>query len=169
MKFHQFKPYIQYSFYLLILIVLIPVAFVLSGSVKFYFDSLTLLIMAICVVLLYCYLFLTYILRGFLALYDVFRRDTHQTKVIYENSFIVEEKFLLRRYNRLETLSTKRFVQQTFMEVCFTVEGSKEIFSLCGYHTMQPGEQYWITYGKKSKILNSIVDQDGVNQIMYME
>jgi hypothetical protein len=112
------------------------------------------------VIIWYLVFFIPYVLPAVQLLWDISRNTFEKCEIQYRNSLVL-------RYNRcykkvdVQEGKTRRIIEP-FLEVCCRKKDNTytNLFS-ARYHGMVPGDIYTVTYGKYSKVLISILSEDG--------
>ena len=91
---------------------------------------------------------------GIRMLSDIIFNNFETHEIMYENSII-------NRYHHFHL--NKKQSEGFFMMIYCQIDNNKQRLTLCAsrYHGMIPGEKYTVKYGKRSKILISILSDNG--------
>ena len=160
------RPYIFHTIYILFIFLVVPITLIICDVVEVkggkYFN-ITILVF---IFILYLYFVTTYVLRSVRAIIDLATKRFVTKKMTYVDSYFDNSRIILHRNK------TKKHGKQLletreccYMRVWLADHEGKYMFLTTFPHLMQKGERYTIRYGKLSKIIVSILSDQGIEMI----
>jgi hypothetical protein len=140
---HAVMVYILFPVFLFILMI---------ANLRFNLGASLLLLLGLGVLWYFAFV-LDYFIPGVRTLSDIIFNNFETREIKYENSIINQyQHFLLLKKNG----------EGIFLKIYCKIDGEQRL-TLCAsrYHGMIPGERYTVKYGKHSKVLISILSENG--------
>jgi hypothetical protein len=118
---------------------------------------------AICI---YIYYFSNLFLPGMYAVFDVLTKNYATRKITYVDSYITNNWFIAKSY--YASADNKKNIGANYhLKVLLADQKGKSVYSSAYFHTMEKGKNYTVTYGKKSKILISVLSPQGEEMLQF--
>lgn len=162
-----FSPFIrQFCVASLLFVVLPALAFgtqLIQVSVSNQHGELGLLLIFIAVAL-YIYYLAAHFVPGVFALADLMMKQFKTEKMVFISSYIAHQPFdITPKYSKNGQTGLTASV---YMIAILANNHGRTAFKTTAFHLLEKGKSYTVTYGKRSKILISILSESGEEMLL---
>jgi hypothetical protein len=121
---------------------------------------------ALMVIIGYVFYFFVIFLPGVYTIFDVLIKNYETGKMMYNHSYIESSWFPARNYKA--SAGYRKYKGWNYhLKVLFAGQKGNSLFSMVFFHTMEKGNHYTVTYAKKSKIVLSIMSEQGEEMMQF--
>jgi hypothetical protein len=163
MKKHIFSPFIVQFVLSLFCYIIIPVIVIRIGMVEIKINNIGFIIVAIIV---YGYYFSSHFIPGIHAVLDALLKNYITCKMTYMDSYITPNWFHTTSYYRSDN-ERKNIGTNYHIKILLAGQKGKSIYSTTFFHSMEKGKSYTVTYGKRSKIVQSVLSSQAEEMLQF--
>lgn len=164
-----FSPFIRQSCVASLLFVVLPaLAFgtqLIQVSVSNQHGELGLLLIFIAVAL-YIYYLAAHFIPGVSALVDLMMKQFKTEKMVFISSYIAHQPFDITPKHSTEKNGQTGLTASVYMIAILANNHGRTAFKTTAFHLLEKGKSYTVTYGKRSKILISVLSESGEEMLL---
>ena len=164
MKWKSLKPYIEQFAIATLLYIVLPIILFSTKLVsitvnKTYGNVGIVLLMALgC---LYFYYILAFLIPGVYSIADLMTNNFITEKMVFINSYVDSSRIFVSNKATAKRGKLSILNEYCFMKILFANQERKAVFSSVFFHTMEKNKWYIIQYGRFSKVVVSILSEQG--------
>jgi hypothetical protein len=115
---------------------------------------------------IYLIYFTSHFMFGIYAVFDILAKNFVTGKMAYIDSYIAANWFGLRSHY-VSVDNRKNIGGNYHLKLLLANQKGKSVFSTTFFHKMEANKNYTVTYGKKSKIVLSIISEQGEEMLQF--